>query len=316
MIGEATYSDESYDVALNLIASSDIKSIKTWKVAGLPNLDTMRARAKRNPMLKVRIDAAIARRNARLGRRARRGYTASECEQSLRVLADHPDETQAEVDRLLETMDLPLMQTVWVRSKTDANLAALLRRANQIRGIVQFPDAAFTAALDHLRSNPLADFEYLLPHGNPEVASFTAVRDRVDSKHQRHALFLEEYRVVMLRRAAARRSVNAPKVYAEHVLLSGLMLDELYQEASKLFSKSYPDRDDMISEVVLAVWDRRITRNEIATKGRSIGLKYINTLTNAKTLTLDDTVSGGEEEGRMLWVDTMTTVEWCGEDAI
>lgn len=315
MIGEATYSDESYDAALNIIATTDIKSIKAWKVDGLPNLDTMRARAKRNPALKVRIADALAQRNARLGQRARRSYSNFECEKSLRVLEGHPDKTQAEVDQLLETMDLPLMQTVWVRSKTDANLSTMFKHANQIRGIIQFTESAFTAALDQLRSNLLADFEYLLPHGNPEVASFTAVRDRVDSKRQRHALFLEEYRVVMLRRATARRSVNAPKVYAEHVLLSGLMLDELYREASKLFSQAYPDREDMISEVVLAVWDRRITRDEIVTKGRAIGLKYINSLTNAKTLTLDDTVSGGEEE-RMLWVDTMTTDEWCGEDAI
>ena len=116
-----------------------------------------------------------------------------------------------------------------------------------------------------------------------------------------------------------RRKLARPKVvkrvYEQNVLRSGLLLDQIYADASKLFHRGLDDdlRDDMISEVVMAVLDGRLPRDEVAKNGREFGWAFVRGLKRQAIDSLDRTV-GFDGDKRSLG-DLMTSDQWSFEDA-
>jgi hypothetical protein len=119
--------------------------------------------------------------------------------------------------------------------------------------------------------------------------------------------------------AAHRRAVaKGPKpVYQTAVLRSGLLLNELYREASDVVSKARAFdsdmREDMISEVILAVTDGTIERENIKTDGLAIALAY-KRRNGSDYNSIDRAL--WNEDGDGTFLDTLSTSEWSFEGAI
>lgn len=172
-------------------------------------------------------------------------------------------------------------------------------------------DADYDAALAAIRSHRGRTIHEVLGNTLP---SYNSIWERA----RRSGGFAERYRDAIGEQIAWRRTTYAhqPKrVYQKETLRRGLNENDLYREASDLFHKGLdPDlRDDLISYVVIAVLDGELPRDEIASRGASIGWKQNRRFNGMPMDTLDRPMF---DDKSVSLGDSLTSGQWSFEDAI
>lgn len=303
------YSEADWEAGLRTVATSDASSLPRLNVPGQPNLNTMRKRAARDPAFKTKLDHAFAERRKRVRPAV---FEDADHVAGIRLWQSRQDLLWKDVDPLLIAAGLPTIGAIYARSRRNRAMRKLFDDANAGRDKhyrqPSVSEDQFAAALDVLAAHPTVSVAELVSSGSVSVPSRNVLHHRRSKASKLFAL-KAKYDAVMAHRRKQRAALRPkPVVYAEYVLQTALSRDELYREASALFARFLPDRDDMISEVVFAVLDGRLKREEIATKGAAIGWRHFNSLHQRGIDNLDFKTENGTSA-----LDNMTADQWTFE---
>ncbi|MGO3931791.1 hypothetical protein [Rhodopseudomonas pseudopalustris] len=302
---------EAWEAGLQAVATYE-GALTSLRVPGQPHIDDLRRRADRDPGFAARLKAAFERRQALGLRKAR--FSPADYSAAIEKLKADRSRNMTEIDADLRRENLPALGTIYVRRYRDADLAKQYAESiTATRGIFHFSEEAYDEALAILRSDP-AKARLIIKRAKGRLPSFNAIVSRAKTDPAVAAIFGD----ARLKRRAAKAHARTDKankpVYQDGVLRSGLLLDDLYREASTLFHRGLPDRDDMISEVVLAVLQGELKREEISTKGVKLGWARVSRF-NKGTDSLDRPIArdGGSSTTVL---DMVKADHWSFEDAI
>ncbi|WP_354139724.1 hypothetical protein [Bradyrhizobium sp. LB11.1] len=135
----------------------------------------------------------------------------------------------------------------------------------------RFSEADFERAIEALRAAPKIGFARVLVDGLPTPF---LVLDKAKRDPEFHARLVEVVGERAKRRAGLKK--QPPRVYAEGLLRQACLALDLYRSADGAAAGLDPeDRDDVASEIVLAVLEGEITEQEIRTKGRRLGRRRV-----------------------------------------
>lgn len=116
------YTDVEYDRALSLMSEAEERFLKKWKPFALPNLDTMRCRARRDAAFAVKLNAALEKHSKR---HRRRRFTPEHHIAAIAFFRERTDlRSELEVDPLLIAANLPVTEAIRARGKTNAEVKA------------------------------------------------------------------------------------------------------------------------------------------------------------------------------------------------
>ncbi|RTL80832.1 MAG: hypothetical protein EKK35_08205 [Bradyrhizobiaceae bacterium] len=318
-----SFSEEAWSDTLAAISNWD-GILKDLRRQGQPTYDQCWQRAGRDPVFKVRLRAAIKARNERPDKKPIR-FEKSHFDAAIDYIRGNRGKKLADIDLELKARRLPSMVAIYSARLRSGNneLREEYAGISMDRGVRRYSDEQHAQALEVLKSDPV-NARKILRQNAGKLPSMKAIYGRgktyaitaeifEEARLVRREAYREIWAAARLARKANRKSRAQP--YLTNVLRSGLLLDDLYSEARKLFHPAIPahERDDMISEVVLAVWEKRITREEIATRGKAIGWKFANSQNNRRFDSLDAPVF---EDSHLAYVDTLSSDQWSFEGAI
>lgn len=259
-------SDDVYDAALRSLAASNEPDQTKWREPGLPSLATMRARARRDPTFKERLDVVLAERARRIKPKR---FRARDYQRALELAGRHPDLSQKEIDVLLDRAKLPMFCAMHAFAKRNSVFAKEYRQFRNGREALHYSDDAYETALDMLRSEPRLSCGDILPERVGLIPSWAAVRQRA-TKHPDYA---ERYHAVMEERRAARggkhlrrpgRSspTTGPAAASNDLMAAVDAAIPRWVEAA--------DRDDIRSDVIMAVLSGEIGPTDIGPYARQV----------------------------------------------
>lgn len=211
---------------------------------------------------------------------------------------------------------------VFLRSRPDLkarlNTAVAEREAsNRARGrqaVVEkrtWSDADYDAALDAIRHHRGRSIHEVLGNNLP---TYNGIWDR----SRRSVGFAERFRDAIGEQMAWRRTTYAkqPKrIYERETLRRGLNENDLYREVSKLFHRGMdPDlRDDLISNVVIAVLAGELSRDKLTVRGAAVGWHHQRQVNGRQMDTLD---RPAYDNAKTSLLDTITSDRWSFEGAV
>lgn len=303
---------DHFDALLDMV-----KSGTTFKQACL-DLDVNPVNAyawvNRSPDRKRKLEIAFkaspaTRRTVKLGARA--------YDEALRLIQalDEP------ISRGWRVEGLPTLASMRVRGSRDVAFRNKLESALQVNrqrfpltgSAKRFSPVEKNAAIDliaGLKGRPVAEVDRALR--NAGLPAFVTLAEQ--SREASDGKFLAAWghyhaRTVRLRQKEKARRDSATYVLGQE-LRKLLSQNEIYGEARNLFHRGHPHYDDMVSEVVAAVYEGRLSRDEMKAKGPAIGRNFSNRI--AGTVSLD--VSYLDSDTTVL--DTLSADDWSFEDAI
>lgn len=196
-----------------------------------------------------------------------------------------------------------------------AALVAAKREGQSLRPKLKrrsrFSAADFDAVLEILLSHPAHSERYCFAHlVGPELPGINTwrVRRRDDPAFAAYCKERLEPRTKL-------RSQVKPKIRKTDDLPDGqlersLRLSDLYMRADRATSRKLDDhvRDDVRSELVLAMLEGKIDLRQLGKAARGFEVKYQRWHKRMKVLSIDGIVSDGDG-GRLAYIDSFTTNE-------
>lgn len=293
------FEEAAYTAALEQIVLLDDSNIQDWSVARLPRVDTMRQRARRDPEFAERLAKAMQERDDRLQRV--RIYSEEDHRTALEIVKFNAGRPKDEVDFILRDKGLPKFETVRDRAKHSDSGMRAFKEAWGTRSSRAWNAEDCLAALNVFAAQPTRSARDLETRDLPTLST-VIVMSRTDPEVRK------EYTAYVRLRDQTR------SMQVGENLRKSLQHDELYREASKLFYRNHPDYDDMITEVLAAVYAGELSRENIKTKGAEIGWGYVNRNRNVDTDSFDAPFGGFD--GAASLGETISTDNWSFEDAI
>lgn len=169
---------------------------------------------------------------------------------------------------------------------------------------------AFVQALDLIKANPNIPVRKLLKTTTVRLPSARQLDWRIERDPSLQSLANPIRR---LRRQAFsyRRKLAVKPPLPDHVLIAGLRMNELYAVAERAVSKHFDpaDRDDVISEMVLAMVDGELSIDEAQHSGKEFARRFFRPQNRSLYRSLDEPVFA-EESGSIPFVDTFTSDHW------
>lgn len=315
------FSPEAWNAALHTIATEP-GTHRENKRQGQPTYNECWRKARTDPDFKARLLAAIDARNERPGMKPTR-YSAKKYEQAIKYIRENQDRKLSDVDLNLKRINLPSLAAVYAKRRLNGNIAEAYAEISSARGVRRYSDEQHSRALEILKSDPV-NARKILRQNAGKLPSMNAICGRgktyavtaevfEEARLVRREAYQEIWAAARLARKAKRREPRVRRVYETDVLKTGLLLNEAYRAANALFHRGIPDRDDMISEVVLAVESGDISLDQIGERGKAIGWRFLNKQSDRRFDSLDEPVF---EDGDLAFVDTFTSDQWSFEGAI
>jgi hypothetical protein len=302
----------AWETALEFVATSDAPQLTKAKwPAGVPSIDVLRRRARRDAAFAQRLDDALARRAERFtpSRFSEQAYR-----DAVSFLIANPDRRLADLSDDLARQKLPTIAAIHKVKQSKPWLAREFAKVSAARGVKRYTADAHAAAFKMLLENPHGIRRRLAAAS--DLPSLDSVRGRArHSDSGAEALQNATYARWKLRleKAQARAKAAALRRQPADHLRQGLMKDDLYRDVTRLFSPAIPAdvRDDMISAVVVAVLDGEIDRGSLAIEGKKIGARILSDTRRMDTL--DRPAFAGSDSNI---VDLITADRWTFEGAI
>lgn len=169
---------------------------------------------------------------------------------------------------------------------------------------------AFVQALKLIKANPNIPVRMLLKTTEVRLPSPRQLDWRIERDPSLRSLANPIRR---LRRQAFsyRRKLAAKPALPDRILIAGLRKSEIYAVAERAVSKHFDsfDRDDVISEMVLAILDGELSINEAQQSGSEFARRFFRPQKRSLYRSLDEPVFA-EESGSIPFVDTFTSDHW------
>ncbi|MFZ5690548.1 MAG: hypothetical protein ACOY5F_04775 [Pseudomonadota bacterium] len=122
MAGKRQHPEENWTAALEAIASSNVGDLDKIIPPGLPEMQTLRKRSKRDPIFAERLRAAIEARNRNPGYRPRT-YSAEQYRQAIELVEAHPTRSLKKALSSDRPAHLPSRSALLYRAKRRAEFA-------------------------------------------------------------------------------------------------------------------------------------------------------------------------------------------------
>lgn len=300
-------SDDVYDAALKALAASNEPDQTKWREPGLPTLATMRARARRDPAFKERLDAMLAERARRIKPKR---FRARDYPRALELAQQNPDLSQDEIDVLLDRAMLPMFDGMRAFTRRNSVFAKAFQQFRNSREALRYSDDAYETALDMLRSEPRLSCGDILPERVGLIPSWEAVRRRAAG----HPDYAERYHAAMEERRAARGG--------KHLRRPGRTLPStapvaVSNDLMAAVDAAIPrwvdavDRDDIRSDVVMAVLSGEIGPTDIGPYARQVTKRLGRRAYDH--LSVD---SMARDDGEESFLDLKSSQSFTFEDAI
>lgn len=264
------------------------------------------------PDMQSRFDAAIVTRESgpnALGQGRHSGpkasWETSDFDKAIEVL------TTSKAASIYAALEPPLMpkHTVFAWASRDPERMRRLRHALAVRPRPgRYTDDEYEAALEVIRTTKTGKYEKAL------VAAGAPPRWAVQ-KMKRDAAFKARFNQAM-NISRSKRRVPRP-VYGYAMLQTGLAQNEIYRAArSAIPAKIDPImRDDMISEIVIAVMEGRLQPDQILSRGFEIGREFERRNNSHEFLSAELSFNDGSEDTTSRY-DRVGLAEWSFEGAI
>jgi hypothetical protein len=269
-----------------------------------PHPDTFYQVTIRKPDRAARLAEAMRKRDADPEFAGQRSFTEAEWNAALDAIRNCADASIASA----LVAPLPSQNTLLARCRRDPAFSDLYQAAMNAR-----PDprlhrpAAYQEALDQIAAHPSLTIEAALSSSSERLPSAASLFLR--ARHD--AVFRTAAAAVFRARKQERRRLTAKPVYHQHMLASGLALNEFYAIAEKAVSRGFEpaDREDIKSELVLALLAGEISPEQAPRMGREFAHRFFKPQNRQRFRSLD-TAAFGEDGSRMAFVDTFSADNW------
>jgi hypothetical protein len=268
-----------------------------------PHPDTFYNLCIRSPAKNERLRCALALRESLVRQRLGK-FCESDFDAALQAIRTCTGASVAEVLK----WPLPQQHTLLKRCARDPAFAERYRSAIAAREDPRLHRTeAYNRALDLIEANPLAAIKPLLKGSESRLPSLAALNWRI----RRDPELSARAGVMRLQRRHSRQKLRAKPVFQTDLLASALATDRFYA-AARFAAPKYldpADRDDVISEMVLAMISGDLSIDEARRSGKEFARRFLRPQNRPKYSSLDEPVFA--DEGRSIaFVDTFTSDHW------
>lgn len=197
---------------------------------------------------------------------------------------------------------LPTYSAIWQRCENDAPFKARYQEAMKGHADPRLTDAATVlAALDVIKANPTVNVDKLLSESGLDLRS----RRTLNGILRRDRSLAAMAAPIRLERKKSRKKPVEKRILTTGNLVAALRSHEFYAVAEKAVPRKLDpwDRDDIRSEMILALFDDRLSVEEAARSGRKFAADFL--AQRRKTASLDVSRHGAEA-----WLDSMSADDW------